>query len=169
MDCRARRRDLDDGGAPGLPMRPAADLLRDGARRPVTAWAARVHPVRRIPHVTTLITGIAVTLAALIGDAAETYDLTNIGTLFAFAIVCAGVLVLRYTDPDRPRPFGCRSSGPSPCSAPPGACSSCRAAAASLGALRPLARDRSRAVAIYGYRASSGKAHSSKLKAQAHG
>ena len=44
-------------------------------------WAARVHPVHRIPHVTTLITGIAVGIAALIGDAAETYDLTNIGTL----------------------------------------------------------------------------------------
>jgi APA family basic amino acid/polyamine antiporter len=32
-------------------------------------------------------------------------ELTNIGTLFAFAIVAAGVLVLRYTEPDRPRPF----------------------------------------------------------------
>ena len=39
------------------------------------------------------------------GGAAETYDLTNIGTLFAFALVCIGVLVLRYTEPDRPRPF----------------------------------------------------------------
>jgi APA family basic amino acid/polyamine antiporter len=77
-------------------------MARDGL---LPAWAAKVHPVRRIPHVTTAITGIAVGLASLIGDAAETYDLTNIGTLFAFAIVCAGVLVLRYTDPDRPRPF----------------------------------------------------------------
>ena len=41
----------------------------------------------------------------MIGDAAETYDLTNIGTLFAFALVCAGVLVLRVKEPDRPRPF----------------------------------------------------------------
>ena len=40
-----------------------------------------------------------------IGDAAETYDLTNIGTLFAFALVCVGVLVLRVKEPDRPRPF----------------------------------------------------------------
>ena len=38
-------------------------------------------------------------------DENEIYDLTNIGTLFAFAIVCIGVLVLRYKDPDRPRPF----------------------------------------------------------------
>ena len=44
-------------------------------------------------------------LASLIGDAAETYDLTNIGTLFAFALVSIGVLVLRVTEPDRPRPF----------------------------------------------------------------
>jgi len=42
---------------------------------------------------------------ALIGDAGETYDLTNIGTLFAFALVCIGVLVLRHTEPNRPRPF----------------------------------------------------------------
>jgi APA family basic amino acid/polyamine antiporter len=40
-----------------------------------------------------------------VGDAAETYDLTNIGTLFAFALVCTGVLVLRVADPHRPRPF----------------------------------------------------------------
>ena len=53
----------------------------------------------------TLVTGILVALASAIGDAAETYDLTNIGTLFAFAIVCAGVLVLRVVEPDRPRPF----------------------------------------------------------------
>jgi len=77
-------------------------MARDGL---LPEWAARVHPVHRIPHVTTLITGIGVAVAALIGDAAETYDLTNIGTLFAFAIVCVGVLVLRYTDPARPRPF----------------------------------------------------------------
>jgi APA family basic amino acid/polyamine antiporter len=35
----------------------------------------------------------------------EIYDLTNIGTLFAFALVCIGVLVLRFTDPERKRPF----------------------------------------------------------------
>src|SRR6185312_11134472 len=44
-------------------------------------------------------------LVALIGDAAETYDLTNIGTLFAFMLVSIGVLVLRYKEPERPRPF----------------------------------------------------------------
>jgi APA family basic amino acid/polyamine antiporter len=46
-----------------------------------------------------------VALGSMVGDAAETYDLTNIGTLFAFALVCAGVLVLRVKEPERPRAF----------------------------------------------------------------
>jgi basic amino acid/polyamine antiporter, APA family len=75
---------------------------RDGL---LPQWAARVHPVTKIPATTTVITGIFVGLWALIGDAAETYDLTNIGTLFAFMLVSIGVLVLRYKEPDRPRPF----------------------------------------------------------------
>jgi basic amino acid/polyamine antiporter, APA family len=77
-------------------------MARDGL---LPAWAARVDPKTRIPYVTTLVTGMIVALASLVGDAAETYDLTNIGTLFAFALVCAGVLVLRVKEPDRPRPF----------------------------------------------------------------
>src|SRR5215217_5133115 len=75
---------------------------RDGL---LPRWATRVHARTRVPYTTTLITGVFVALWSLIGDAGETYDLTNIGTLFAFAIVCIGVLVLRYTQPDRPRPF----------------------------------------------------------------
>ena len=75
---------------------------RDGLLPP---WAAKIHPKYRIPHITTVITGIFVALWALVGDAGETYDLTNIGTLFAFALVSIGVLVLRYTDRERPRPF----------------------------------------------------------------
>jgi len=75
---------------------------RDGL---LPQWAARVHARTRVPYVTTLLTGVFVALWSLIGDAGETYDLTNIGTLFAFAIVCVGVLVLRYTQPARPRPF----------------------------------------------------------------
>ena len=62
-------------------------------------------------------------LASLVGDAAETYDLTNIGTLFAFALVCAGVLVLRVEEPDRPRPFRVPASGSSRRLASPPACS----------------------------------------------
>jgi APA family basic amino acid/polyamine antiporter len=75
---------------------------RDGL---LPRWATRVHQRSRVPYTTTLLTGAFVSLWSLIGDAGETYDLTNIGTLFAFAIVCIGVLVLRYTQPDRPRPF----------------------------------------------------------------
>jgi APA family basic amino acid/polyamine antiporter len=77
-------------------------MARDGL---LPQWAAKIHPTRRIPYVTTLITGIVVAVASLVGDAAETYDLTNIGTLFAFALVSIGVLILRITEPDRPRPF----------------------------------------------------------------
>ena len=77
-------------------------MARDGLLPP---WAAKVHGKYRTPYVTTLITGVVVALWSLIGDAGETYDLTNIGTLFAFVLVCIGVMVLRHTDPSRPRPF----------------------------------------------------------------
>jgi APA family basic amino acid/polyamine antiporter len=77
-------------------------MARDGL---LPKWAAKIHPRTHIPWATTLLTGIFVGLWSLIGDAAETYDLTNIGTLFAFILVSIGVLVLRYKEPDRPRPF----------------------------------------------------------------
>jgi APA family basic amino acid/polyamine antiporter len=77
-------------------------MARDGL---LPEWAARVDPKTRIPYAATLVTGILVALASAVGDAAETYDLTNIGTLFAFALVCSGVLVLRVKEPNRPRPF----------------------------------------------------------------
>jgi APA family basic amino acid/polyamine antiporter len=77
-------------------------MARDGL---LPKWAARVDPKTRIPYMTTLVTGIVVAAASAVGDAAETYDLTNIGTLFAFALVCIGVLVLRVKEPDRPRAF----------------------------------------------------------------
>jgi APA family basic amino acid/polyamine antiporter len=77
-------------------------MARDGL---LPRWAAKVHPKTRVPHITTLITGLAVAFGALLADENEIYDLTNIGTLSAFAIVCIGVLALRYLEPDRPRPF----------------------------------------------------------------
>src|SRR6185436_10027202 len=77
-------------------------MARDGL---LPQWAARVDAKTRIPWMTTLITGLVVAAGSLIGDAAETYDLTNIGTLFAFALVCAGVLILRVKEPNRPRAF----------------------------------------------------------------
>ena len=77
-------------------------MARDGL---LPQWVARIDPKTRIPHTATLVTGVLVAFASAIGDAAETYDLTNVGTLFAFALVCAGVLVLRVIEPDRHRPF----------------------------------------------------------------
>jgi APA family basic amino acid/polyamine antiporter len=71
----------------------------------LSPWLSTVHPRYGTPHYATILTGIAVaTLAALIpiGDAA---DMTNIGTLFAFVLVCIGVVVLRYTKPNQIRPF----------------------------------------------------------------
>jgi len=77
-------------------------MARDGL---LPRWAAALSPRRRVPHITTLVTGVVVAIGALVADENEIYDLTNIGTLSAFAIVCVGVLVLRYLEPDRPRPF----------------------------------------------------------------
>jgi APA family basic amino acid/polyamine antiporter len=77
-------------------------MARDGL---LPRWAAKIHPRTHIPWATTLLTGVFVALWSMIGDSAETYDLTNIGTLFAFMLVSIGVLVLRHTEPERPRPF----------------------------------------------------------------
>src|SRR5690242_13596228 len=77
-------------------------MARDGL---LPQWAAKIHPRTHIPWATTLFTGVFVAAWSLVGDAGETYDLTNIGTLFAFILVSIGVLVLRHTEPDRPRPF----------------------------------------------------------------
>jgi APA family basic amino acid/polyamine antiporter len=76
-------------------------MARDGL---LPHWAARLN-AQKIPVTTTIVTGVFVASWSLIGDAGETYDLTNIGTLFAFMLVSIGVLVLRYKEPDRPRPF----------------------------------------------------------------
>jgi APA family basic amino acid/polyamine antiporter len=77
-------------------------MSRDGLLPPVFR---KVHPRFHTPHVTTIVTGIVVALGATVLDDDETYDLTNIGTLFAFLVVCLGVLALRVKDPHRHRPF----------------------------------------------------------------
>ncbi len=77
-------------------------MARDGL---MPQWAAKIHPKFRTPITSTLVTGCIVGLGALVADENEIYDLTNIGTLAAFAIVCLGVLVLRIREPERPRPF----------------------------------------------------------------
>ncbi|HEV2846250.1 MAG TPA: amino acid permease [Thermoanaerobaculia bacterium] len=77
-------------------------MARDGL---LPQWAAKVHPKYRTPHVTTWLTGIAVAVFAGIANINEVVELTNIGTLFAFLLVCIGITVLRYKDPGRERGF----------------------------------------------------------------
>ena len=77
-------------------------MARDGLLPP---WAAKVHPKFKTPHVTTIVTGIVVALGAAFVPIGVVLELTNIGTLFAFILVALGIVVLRRTDPARPRPF----------------------------------------------------------------
>jgi APA family basic amino acid/polyamine antiporter len=66
---------------------------------------ARIHHVFRTPARMTLITGAIVAVFAAVFPLTQLLLLVNIGTLAAFAIVCAGVLVLRVVNPSAPRPF----------------------------------------------------------------
>ena len=77
-------------------------MARDGLLPP---WAAKLHPKYRTPHITTIITGIFVGVFAALAPIGVVLELTNIGTLFAFILVAAGIIVLRRKDPTRPRPF----------------------------------------------------------------
>ncbi len=77
-------------------------MARDGL---LPTWAAKVHPKYQTPHVTTILTGVFVAVFSAVLNINEVVELTNIGTLFAFILVAIGVIVLRKTDPDRPRPF----------------------------------------------------------------
>jgi APA family basic amino acid/polyamine antiporter len=77
-------------------------MARDGL---LPAAFGKVHPRFRTPHISTILTGIFVAGFAAFASIDEMVDLTNIGTLFAFILVCAGIIVLRIKEPDRPRPF----------------------------------------------------------------
>ncbi|UJR81686.1 amino acid permease [Sandaracinus amylolyticus] len=77
-------------------------MARDGL---LPKRMANVHPKYKTPWTLTILTGVLVGVGALVADDDATYDLTNIGTLFAFLLVCIGVMVLRVVDPNRPRPF----------------------------------------------------------------
>jgi len=77
-------------------------MSRDGLLPPVFG---RVHERFRTPYVSTLITGGISMVVAGLFPIGLLGHLVSIGTLFAFIVVCAGILVLRYTRPDLPRPF----------------------------------------------------------------
>jgi APA family basic amino acid/polyamine antiporter len=77
-------------------------MARDGLLPPVFT---RIHPEYRTPHINTVITGTGIALLAALFPLDVLGELTSMGTLIAFAAVCAGVLVLRRTQPDLPRPF----------------------------------------------------------------
>ena len=69
------------------------------------AWARAIHPRFRTPHVTTIVTGIAVSIAAGFTGIATLGSLVSIGTLLAFIIVSIGIIFLRRTRPELERPF----------------------------------------------------------------
>lgn len=77
-------------------------MSHDGLLSP---WFGRIHPQYRTPSNATVLTGFAVALPAALMNIGEVVELSNIGTLFAFAVVCAGALVLRVRHPDAPRRF----------------------------------------------------------------
>jgi len=66
---------------------------------------AKVHPKYRTPYVTTILTGLVVGVCSMFTSIDEMVDLTNIGTLFAFVLVCTGIIILRKKDPGRQRAF----------------------------------------------------------------
>jgi basic amino acid/polyamine antiporter, APA family len=77
-------------------------MSRDGL---LPGCFSRVHEVHKTPYISTWVAGLFVGLPAGIWDIGTFADLSNIGTLFAFVIVSAGVIVLRKSQPDRPRGF----------------------------------------------------------------
>ncbi len=77
-------------------------MSRDGLLPQVFS---KIHPTYHTPHVITILTGIFVALFAAFFPVGKLADISNSGTLFAFAAVSIAVLVLRRTDPDRKRPF----------------------------------------------------------------
>jgi basic amino acid/polyamine antiporter, APA family len=77
-------------------------MSRDGL---LPGFFGHVHKIFRTPDFSTIVAGFLVGIPAGLLDIGTLADLSNIGTLFAFALVAGGVLILRYKQPDRPRPF----------------------------------------------------------------
>src|SRR3546814_5133037 len=77
-------------------------MSRDGL---LLAAFSKIHPKFNTPHVITIISGVAVALFAAFFPVGQLANISNSGTLFAFAAVSIAVLVIRRTDPSRHRPF----------------------------------------------------------------
>jgi APA family basic amino acid/polyamine antiporter len=77
-------------------------MANDGLLPP---WVAKIHPRFRTPWITQIVVGIAVAIPAGFLTVREAASLVSIGTLLAFAIVSAGIMVLRKREPDLHRPF----------------------------------------------------------------
>ena len=77
-------------------------MSRDGL---LPAGISKIHPKYQTPARSTILTGVVVAVCASTMSTEIAGNLTSMGTLFAFVLVCLGVLVLRKTDPSRPRPF----------------------------------------------------------------
>ena len=77
-------------------------MSRDGL---LPSGLSKVHPKFHTPHVITLITGVFVAVFSAFFPVGVLADISNSGTLFAFAMVAIAVMVLRKTDPNRARPF----------------------------------------------------------------
>jgi APA family basic amino acid/polyamine antiporter len=77
-------------------------MSRDGL---FPAGISKVHPKFRTPYITTIITGVIVSIVAAFTPIQVLGEMTSIGTLFAFVVVCAAVLILRVKRPDARRPF----------------------------------------------------------------
>ncbi|ANN19612.1 amino acid permease [Amycolatopsis orientalis] len=77
-------------------------MSRDGL---LPKWFGKTHPVRKVPSRMTWVLGIASAVIAGLLPIGEAAELTNIGILLAFVVVCVAVIVLRYKQPDLPRSF----------------------------------------------------------------
>jgi len=77
-------------------------MSRDGL---LPKWFSKTHPVRKVPSRMTWVLGVASALIAGLLPIGEAAELTNIGILLAFVVVCIAVIVLRYKQPDLPRTF----------------------------------------------------------------
>src|SRR5262249_30630055 len=78
-------------------------MSRDGLLPP--GFFASIHPHFKTPWKSTILTGVVVASAGSLLPLKILADLTNIGTLFAFIVVCSAVMVMRRIDPSAPRPF----------------------------------------------------------------